>query len=353
MNKETVELKSPRLYVSDTTPEAFVDLLADNDGRCSVISDEGNFLDILTGMYSKDSKANLDVFLKAHSGGSVKVKRKLSETCMDNIAASLGLCIQPQVLAGISYKGQTTLRGQGLFGRILFACPRHNLGTRDVRKRLPISDEVSKRYHAVVNTVLDVRVPKQDSQPRRITLTTDARELWHDFHQLVEAKLCDGAEFADMLDWAGKLPGAVLRICGLVEIVNAIAKKQSLRDDDIEINGSTMEAVIKFAWLLSRHAKLVFSSAGESPALVDARWICDHLSDFMETDKSGAKFVNRSSVHHHSRFNRNSIDFVEKAFKVLAERNIVSPIEGLRTGKRKAKLIHYVNPCWLQSKTAC
>ena len=344
---------APELYCTDTTPEAFVDFLANNEGRGAVISDEGNILDIMTGLYVSDSRANLDVFLKGHAGGCVKVKRKSSDACIiKNVAVSLGLCVQPDVFTGISSKGQKRLRGKGLFARILFAFPNHNLGTRDVRTRLSIPEAVSNRYNAIVTTLLDLKVPNKDSKPPSITLSADANELWQDFCQLVETKLDDHGEFADMRDWAGKLAGAVFRISGLVELANVIEKNQSLQGD-IEISGSTMAAVIEFAWLLSQHAKLVFNTAGESPAVADARWISNHFCDFIETAASGARFVNRNSVHHNSRFSTNSIETLETAFRVLVDRNIVSPLVPLRTGNKKPKLIHYLNPCWTQSKSAC
>lgn len=64
-----------RLVVDDCTPEQLASLLATNHGRIALLSSEGGAFDIMCGRYSK-GVPNLDVYLKAYSGDSLRVDRR-------------------------------------------------------------------------------------------------------------------------------------------------------------------------------------------------------------------------------------------------------------------------------------
>jgi hypothetical protein len=76
LEKELPEVPTyPQLWTSDVTPEQLGSIMAANGEAISVLSDEGGIFDILSGLYS-DRKANIDLFLQAHAGSSVRVDRK-------------------------------------------------------------------------------------------------------------------------------------------------------------------------------------------------------------------------------------------------------------------------------------
>ena len=64
----------PRLWTQDVTPEQLAVVMAENGERMAVLSDEGGIFDLLAGRYSKGIP-NFDLFLQAHSGGSVRIDR--------------------------------------------------------------------------------------------------------------------------------------------------------------------------------------------------------------------------------------------------------------------------------------
>jgi hypothetical protein len=64
----------PRLWTQDITPEQLAVVMSENGERMAVLSDEGGIFDLLGGRYSKGIP-NLDLFLQAHSGGSVRIDR--------------------------------------------------------------------------------------------------------------------------------------------------------------------------------------------------------------------------------------------------------------------------------------
>src|SRR5262249_9003889 len=65
----------PRLIVDDCPPERLGALLAEQGGRLALMSQEGGVFEILAGRYSANGAPNLDVFLKGHSGDTLRVDR--------------------------------------------------------------------------------------------------------------------------------------------------------------------------------------------------------------------------------------------------------------------------------------
>ena len=117
----------PRLVADDITPEAAASLLADQGGRLAIISAEGGIFDIIAGRYNKGSP-NMDLFLKGHSGDVLKVDRKgRPPEVVPRPALTLGLMIQPAVLAAIA--GNQQFRGRGFLARIMYSYPRIEGGT--------------------------------------------------------------------------------------------------------------------------------------------------------------------------------------------------------------------------------
>src|SRR5581483_10312381 len=91
----------PRLVADDITPEAAATLLAEQKGRLAIISAEGGIFDIIAGRYSK--LPNMDLWLKGHSGDSLKVDRKgRPPEYIPRPALTLGLMVQPSVLDAIA-----------------------------------------------------------------------------------------------------------------------------------------------------------------------------------------------------------------------------------------------------------
>ena len=140
----------PRIVADDVTPEATASLLAEQKGRLAIISAEGGIFDIIAGRYSQ-SIANMDVFLKGHSGDPLKVDRKgRAPEYIRRPALTLGLMIQPQVLSAIA--AHREFRGRGFFARILYAYPVSKVGHRKIAPD-PTSQDVQKRYESTVATL--------------------------------------------------------------------------------------------------------------------------------------------------------------------------------------------------------
>ena len=110
----------PRLLADDATPEATASLLADHGGRIAVVSSEGGVFDTIAGRYSR--AVNIDVYLKGHSGDTIRVDREgRPPQYIPRAALTVGLMIQPRVLESIAANRDFT--GRGLLARFLYAQP--------------------------------------------------------------------------------------------------------------------------------------------------------------------------------------------------------------------------------------
>lgn len=121
------EIRQLKLFVDDVTSERLTSILAENRGRAAIASAEGGIFDILNGIYTKN--VNIDVFLKGHSGDTIRVDRigRASEL-IDHPALTMLLAVQPDVLHGLMTNG--TFHGRGLTARFLYSISKSNRGNR-------------------------------------------------------------------------------------------------------------------------------------------------------------------------------------------------------------------------------
>ncbi|RLJ18239.1 hypothetical protein DJ030_12705 [bacterium endosymbiont of Escarpia laminata] len=207
---------SPRIVAQDVTPEHLGEMMAENDERMAIISDEGGIFETIGGRYS-GGIPNLDLFLQSHSGSFVRVdRRSRSAIHMEAPALTMGLSPQPEVLRGLSAKDG--FRGRGLLARFLFSVPKSNIGFRSLRQQ-PVPESVKEAYHTTIRNLLDIRPGIDDSgqqQPYTLNLSNSAYSDWKAFQKQTEIQMQPNQRFQHVQDWASKLPCAVARIAGVL-----------------------------------------------------------------------------------------------------------------------------------------
>lgn len=223
-------IKPLRLFVDDVTSEKLTSVLAENKGRAAVVSAEGGIFDIISGLYSRN--VNIDVFLKGHSGDTIRVDRigRASESII-HPALSMVLAVQPEVLNGLM--SNNTFRGRGLTARFLYSMPKSTVGSRSFSTK-PIPEGVRARYQALIETILS-----SDNEQEPISLDDGAREVLEDLFNEIEGRL--KGDLAEISDWAGKFVGAVLRISGILHVMKY--PKDSMFD---AVDRETMEHAVSY-----------------------------------------------------------------------------------------------------------
>jgi len=258
---------APRLITSDITPEHLASLMAQNYDRMGIISDEGGIFETINGRYSRGIP-NLDIFLKGHSGSPVFVDRGTRPSIsLDWPAISFGLAVQEEVLRGLTKHPE--MRGRGLLARFLYAVPQSFLGYRE-NDGPPIPPELKKKFSTVMTQLINL--PWQtDSlggvEPYILRLSAAAKSVWKKFQAEVEISMRPGRRCEYIQDWAGKLPGQVARVAGLLHIARWAKDKPESHPIDQE----TMEAAVRIGQVLTNHALVAFDAMGADPTLDGAR----------------------------------------------------------------------------------
>ena len=320
------EVRAPKLWVGDTTAESLQDLLAENDERMAVLSDEGGIFEIMAGLYS-DGKVNIDIYLQAYAGMPVRVKRKMRDVDLERPALTLGLTVQPVVIEGFANGSKKQFRGKGALGRFLFCIPESMLGRRVIGQRIPVTEEVKARYEEGIKALL--AVPQSvDGEgveiPHLLELDGEAIVLWEDFSRRVECMLGLNGELSTMGDWGGKLPGTALRIAGLMHLVE-------FGPDCFVIGKDTLNRAVELCDLLLGHTKAAFNMIGTVEAVSNAKKL------FLWMQSQGFKVFTRTDCYGEFKWlNKEKLD---KALSDLEERNIIKELMVPTKGKDAANYI--------------
>ena len=329
-----VELHPLRLYTDDVTTEKLTSILADNGGVAGLVSAEGGIFDLLAGIYSKN--VNIDVFLKAHAGDSLRVDRigRSSET-IQHPALTVLLAVQPSVLSGMMQN--STFRGRGLTSRFLYCMPTSKVGSRKYRSE-SIPAEVATTYEFVIRDLLE---EEAGETPQIIPLSAEADKLLEEFANELEPKLRE--EYSDISDWAGKLAGAVLRISALLCRSSVMVSNPFEMDSaDLVVSGETMANAIRIGRYYLEHARAAYSLMGADPAVKQCKYVLSAIS------KYGLTELNRRDIMRICRSFKTAEE-VQPVLNRLAEYGYLAVKDdgNYATGGRPANPTYLVNPAVL------
>jgi len=301
-----------RIYVSDVTPERIASLLAENDGRLAVLSDEGEICAIISGRYG----GALEVFLKAHSGAPLSIERVGRDLIyVDRSALTLGLAVQPDVLRSLASKRK--LHDRGLLARFIVAVPVSNLGFRRVDAP-PVPVAVMHRYEASVRNLFAMPSTFDehgDLVTKELRLSEPARLALVAFEEEVELMLRPEGRLHVIASWAAKLVGAVARVAGLLWTARRV-EEEELGD---ELDLATIEAAISIGRYAIEHALSAFGLAGVDPALAGAKAILDW------TKRTGAVELTKRNLQHGLRARFPSATDLDAPMKLLVESGYLRP----------------------------
>lgn len=263
-NLEVVEKK--RLIIGgDITPEALSVLLSGNNGCMLIMSDEKDLIDIASGHYSKNSKADATLLLKAYSGERYTGFRIMRDaTVIESANLTISICIQPEPFEAIIKDG--ALRGTGFFERFLLCYPKSKIGHRDfdakgVDKKIRAGFEmlIENLYDYQTNDDTTFRSEEANDSAVTIQMSAEGRKLSRQYEEEVECELEDAKnsrEFAFM-GWTGKEFGTCMRIAALIHIVKyrekAIMKK---------IEADSVQRAMYIMRYYRAHAHAIFKAFG-------------------------------------------------------------------------------------------
>ena len=313
----------PRLWAQDVTPEKLAVLMADNDDALALLSDEGGLFDMMGGRYS-NGIPNLDLYLQGHAGTAVRVDRKSGPPVdLQRPTLTIGISPQPSVLRGLT--AQASFRGRGLLARFLYAMPASRLGYRTL-ETVPVPATVTTAYAAMCLQLLAIDSERDTAGriiPKHLRLSPEAHAEWKAFARQVEGHLRPGGEFEHLKDWAGKLPGAVLRVAGIFHCVtHAHGTPQNHA-----ISVTTIGQALVLLAVLAKHTQAVFDLMGSDPDLEGAR----RVMRWVERQRLD-RFTARDCFNV-LRGTYSKVAQMDPFFKILVERGQLIPMEPTYAGK--------------------
>ena len=161
-----------RVIATDCTPEATAAVMAANNGKIAILSDEGVF-DVMAGLYT-NGRANINIYLNSYDGQTISIDRKSSGSMvLERPLITFGVCCQPSVIT--EFVADKRFWGKGLAQRFLFCQPPSLCGKRTLCN-LPVEQSTKDEYSALINRLLSL----PDSS-EKIALSEEAFSVFSDF----------------------------------------------------------------------------------------------------------------------------------------------------------------------------
>lgn len=248
----------PRMIVTEGTAEAIAEVLVKNHEVAMLAAAEGDAFDIMLGRYS--GSPNFGVWLSGHSGDPVdSVRRGREADRLENPALQVALCIQPAAVADLL--SSPAANGRGVLARFFFAVPESKVGFRELVPP-PIPTTLVDHFGTRMQTNLSIPIP---SEPRIITLSEEAREMFTAYRQRNEVSLRPDGELSLVRSWGSKLPGGLARIAGILRMFDT--------PDARVIDATTMRCALCLHEYLFAHYSHVAVLAGDDAVIDLARRI--------------------------------------------------------------------------------
>lgn len=334
---------APKLIVSgDITPEALASTLAEQGGRLFLSSDEGELFEMVSGRYGNGP--NIEILLKAHTGGKVRINRRGRAEVIENATLTIGMTVQPDVLQGVATK--PTFRGRGLCARFLYTIPKSLVGGRN-SKPAPLSDEARNEYARRLKTLAGLeKVANADGDlaPRVVKLTRDALDYLTAFMDEIEPQMAEGAALYSIADWTTKLAGAVARIAAVIHFADNAYSPGSIT----EIPAGAIQRALRIGRYLIPHALAAYAEMGADPQIENAKYLLRWIQ------KGALQQFTKREAHRENRGRFKKVTEIEPALELLEAhgyiRALVKAAEPGRPG-RKASQIFEVNPAVFAEKS--
>lgn len=244
--------KAPRRLTSDVTPERIAGLMAENDGRITLVSPEGGPFKIMAGQYSKAS-AIIDTYTKAWRGEPIRIDRQSGDPIIvDDPCLTMCIALQPIVLQKLPNK--SLLKAEGLLPRFLFLCPRSVLGSRPATLETPgVSDDDRLPYEKLITRLLDLKV-REEGKPDRLTLSPEAERIFTEFELWLEPQLGETGSLRAIHEWGVKLTANTLRMAALFHVLDRVDEGENHLSP---ISEEAMTEAVRLAKALIPHARYV------------------------------------------------------------------------------------------------
>jgi len=331
-----------RYLADDSSPEKIPVLMSENNGCIAIVSAEGGgVFDNAAGRYSKSGGSNLGIYNKGYDGDHVNVDRV--SRASDHIpepTLTMILTIQPEILEGLIKK--SGFLGTGFLARFIYVLPEDLLGKRIIDPpTMPTG--IKQAYHDLISELLSFSMNKDQNGflvRRSLKLDSVAYKLLCELQEKIEPHLAKDGSLANMTDWAGKCAGKVVRIAGLLHMVEHSSDPNPW---DYPISAKTMADAITIGRYCLSHARAAYQEFSLNQDDRDMGEVLQWIQRKKLLEFSARKVFQRFKT----RFN--NMERANKILKNLIDRHCIRLNEGiLPKGPGRPSTVYDVNPAILR-----
>ena len=216
-------------------------------------------------------------------------------------------------------------RGRGLLARFLYLLPPSPLGYR-TGKPPASSEDIEDVFCKSLTAILDMPSAVDDEGHETtyiLKLSPEAYAEWQLYSQAIEKSMRPGGEFENARDWAGKAPGAAIRIAGVLHVMTHLEPWSS------QIELDNMTRALDLMAVLGKHSLAALDIMGGDAGISAARKVWTWL----ETGHRNK--VSLRDIHQALKSSFPHAADVKAAINVLVERGYVelTEVEAKATGR--------------------
>lgn len=203
---------------TNVTTEGVIDLMADNHGKASIITDECGVFDVLSGLYN-NGKSDIDPLLKGYDGKCISKRRAGGKETTIN-RAFLTICVMAQPEKFNKIKSVDSLSGRGFMERFMFSFP-ENYGVHKSPLKTPEPDKsITDAYTSMIQKLL--KLPDPEKEVPVMYLNDKADILYDEYFDKIESMIHKKGGLFNKSDFAaaygGKQATRALKLAGLFHL---------------------------------------------------------------------------------------------------------------------------------------
>ena len=315
-------LHSLRLFGADCTPEKLCQLLKEQNQVFALVSGEGGGIFENINRYSE--KGGLEIYLNGYSGDKVVVDRKSSESItVENPTLNIIALCQPSVATVLFLNKE--FRERGLLSRLLYVKCSSLAG-----KRTPVAAPMDPRIAAAYDNLVAKMLSTESYG--NLTFDDEGFRVYTDFFKEIEAQLTPNTgRLTHMVDWAGKCPGIMVRLAGLIHCM--VSFEQNKDPLDTQINASEARAAVELARYFLAHAEAVYSEEAEPLATKHAKYLWGKITSLYSPPAPITKSALTRGTQNKKYFS------LDDSLAELVRRGYIKIIKKEETGGRPFELI--------------
>lgn len=275
---------NPHFTSKDITPESLPTFYAEHGGLAAIVSDEGEVIDMMAGMYAKEN-ASVGDYIAGYDRGTVENTRKNSGTInVDDPCLTIAVMTQPMMLAKLGQHGY--LAGKGIVPRFCLSVPPDTVGYNtfeheeallgpDAERITEQRQRVKARYEKTMLVLAETLAKHWYPEDLRLTVSPAAARLWVAWKKKNEPRLRRSGDLRKMAAWYQKIRTATFRTAALLHL----AHDPDLTDTVVDVEDFKRAFVLAEYWVA--HAKVLMKAWADAKAKDENR-LADRAEELLK-----------------------------------------------------------------------